>query len=163
VRVDSPIGRVVQRVAGSRPFAAVAPKVVPPLDRFVHRLTGGRIILSEGLLPGLMLTTTGHKSGEPRTAPLATLPDGDSLVVVASNFGKPHHPAWSTNLLHHPQATVTYRRQTFPVVAHMLTQDEKAAMWPKLTAMWPVYDRYVERSKRDLRVFRLDRSGSTPG
>src|SRR5947208_10123071 len=61
VRVDSPIGRVVQRVAGSRPFAAVAPKVVPPLDRFVHRLTGGRIILSEGLLPGLMLTTTGHK------------------------------------------------------------------------------------------------------
>jgi len=161
VRVDSPIGRVVQRVAGSRPFAAVAPKVVPPLDRLVHRLTGGRVIISEGLLPGMMLTTIGHKSGEPRRVPLATLPDGDTLVVVASNFGKPHHPAWSTNLLHHPQATVAYRRQTFPVVAHLLTQEEKAEMWPKLTAMWPVYDRYVERSKRDLRVFRLERGGST--
>jgi deazaflavin-dependent oxidoreductase (nitroreductase family) len=161
VRVDSTLGRVVQRVAGSRPFAAVAPKVVPPLDRVVHRLTGGRVIISEGLLPGLMLTTTGRKSGRPRTVPLATLPDGESLVVVASNFGRPDHPAWSTNLMHHPQATVTYRRQTFAVEAHLLTPEEKTEMWPKLTAMWPVYDRYVERSKRDLRVFRLERSGST--
>jgi deazaflavin-dependent oxidoreductase (nitroreductase family) len=162
VRIDSPIGRIVQRVAGSRPFAAVAPKVVPPLDRFVHRLTGGRVLLNEALLPGLMLTATGHKSGEPRTVPLATMPDGDALVVVGSNFGRPHHPAWSTNLIHHPEATVNYRRETFPVVAHQLSEEEKADMWPKLTAMWPVYDRYVERSQRDLRVFRLERDRPAP-
>jgi hypothetical protein len=94
----SPLERVVGRIAGSAPFAAVAPKFVPPLDRFLYRISGGRILLSQALLPGLVLATTGHSSGERRIVPLATLPEGADFLVVGSNFGRPTHPAWTTNL-----------------------------------------------------------------
>ena len=156
--LDTPIGRVVQRVAGSTGFARLAPPILTRLDRAVHKVTGGRVQLSRALLPSLMLTTTGRRTGLPRVAPLATLPDGDDLIVVGSNFGREHHPAWSSNLLAEPEATVSYRRETFPVTAHLLTDEEKDAVWPELTKMWPNYDRYSERAGREIRVFRLSRS-----
>src|SRR5437588_711067 len=137
VDLHSPLGRAVQRVAGSAPFAAVAPKVVPRLDRLVNRLTGGRVIISQALLPSLMLTTTGRVTGRPRTVPLATMPVDSGFLVVGSNFGKPAHPAWSTNLLHQPEAQITYRGRTLPVRAHLLSDDEKRAAWPRLTTFWP--------------------------
>lgn len=149
------MGKVVQRVAGSAGFAKVAPKIVPPLDRMISKLTGGRFVLSQGLLPSLVLTTTGRKSGQPRTAPLATLPVDDGFLVVGSNFGREHHPAWTSNLLANPDASVTYRGRTIPVTARLLDDAEKSEVWPQLTALWPTYDRYVERSGRNLRVFRL--------
>ena len=150
------VGRVVQRVAGSSAFRRVAPAVLPPLDRFVNRISGGRIHLSAGMLPSLILTTTGAKSGEPREAPLACLPrDDGSFLVVGSNFGREHHPAWTGNLIKTPEATVLYRRRTFPVTAHLLSDEEKAEVWPELTKAWPTFDRYVEVSGRSLRVFRL--------
>src|SRR6187200_1585279 len=99
VDVNGMIGRTVQRVAGSPGFARVAPRVVPPVDRFLSRITGGRLVLSQALVPSLVLTTTGRRSGQPRAAPLACLPDDDgSFLVVGSNFGRQHHPAWTFNL-----------------------------------------------------------------
>jgi deazaflavin-dependent oxidoreductase (nitroreductase family) len=157
VRVDGPVGRVVQKVAGSAAFARVAPKVVPPMDKVLHRLSGGRFVLSAALLPSLVLTTTGAKSGEPREAPLATLPVEGGFLVVGSNFGREKHPAWTGNLLKNPEATVSYKGQRIPVTARLLDDDEKEAVWPQLTTLWPTYDRYVERSGRNLRVFRLER------
>ena len=154
--VDSVFGRFMQRLAGSRGFAKVAPHVVPPLDRFVHRISRGRIVLSSGMLPIMVLTTTGAKSGQPRTSPLATLPQHDgTFLVVGSNFGKDHHPAWTANLITTPEASVSFKGREIPVTAQLLDDEEKAEAWPLLTAMWPTFDRYVERSGRDLRVFRL--------
>jgi deazaflavin-dependent oxidoreductase (nitroreductase family) len=154
--VNGPVGRVVQRVAGSAGFSKVAPRIVPPADRLLHKLTGGRVILSRALLPSLVLTTTGRTSGLPREAPLACLPEPDgSFLVVGSNFGREAHPAWTSNLLHEPAATVSYKGRDVAVRAHPLSAEEKAEAWPRLVAMWPTYDRYVERSGRDLRVFRL--------
>jgi deazaflavin-dependent oxidoreductase (nitroreductase family) len=154
--VDSRIGRFMQRLAGSPGFARIAPHVVPPIDRLLHRISGGRIVMSSGLLPILVLTTTGARSGRPRTSPLATLPQRDgTFLVVGSNFGKEHHPAWTGNLIKTPDATISFRGREVPVTAHLLDDDEKAEVWPLLTAMWPTFDRYVERSGRDLRVFRL--------
>lgn len=147
--------QLIDGIAGSAAFGAVAPKIFPPLDRFLHRATGGRVLMSRLMLPSLVLTTTGHKSGEPRVVPLATLPDGDTFLVVGSNFGRPHHPAWTTNLLHHPEASVDYHRRSFPVVGTLLSDEEKAEVWPRLTARWPSYDRYEDRSHRNIRVFRL--------
>lgn len=156
--VQSPIGRVVQKMAGSGWFAKVAPTFIPRLDRFLHRVSGGRIIISGGLLPSMMLTTTGRKSGQQRSVPLATLPVDGGWIVVGSNFGREHHPAWSSNLLAEPKATVSFKGTTYDVVAHPLDDDEKQALWPQLTTFWPVYDKYVERSGRDLRVFRLEKT-----
>ena len=155
--VDTPIGRAVQRMAGSPAFAKVAPKVVPKLDRALHRLTGGRVILSGGMVPSLMLTATGAKTGQPRRTPLATMPYDGHLYIVGSNFGRESHPAWSANLIKTPRARVSFKGEEFDVDAHLLSPEEKAAMWPELLKVWPTYDRYVERSGRDLRVFRLER------
>lgn len=156
VDVDGPVGRVVQKVAGSHAFAPVAKHVVPRLDRVLNRVTGGRFVLSALLVPSLVLTARGAKTGEPRTTPLATLPEDDgSFLVVGSNFGQPRHPAWTGNLLTNPDATVTYAGRTFPVHAQLLEGEQRALAWPRLTQVWPVYDRYVEMSGRELRVFRL--------
>ena len=148
---------MTQWVAGSSAFRAVGPKVVPPVDRMLSRLTGGRVVLSGSMVPSLVLEATGAQSGRTRTTPLACLPeDGGSFLVVGSNFGRERHPAWTANLRAHPGATVTFRGRRIPVTARLLDAGEKAAVWPRLTAVWPNYDRYSEVSGRDLRVFRLE-------
>lgn len=149
---------VIERMAAAPWFAKVAPKIVPRMDRAVHRLTGGRVLLSSLYLPALLLTTTGRKSGLPRTVPIACFPEGDGLVVVASNFGREHHPAWSSNLLANPEVTVDYKGKTFPAKARLLDADQKAALWPKILRRWPNFDMYAERSGRDLRVFMIERA-----
>lgn len=159
VDVNGPVGRAVQKVAASQAFVPVAKHVVPHVDRALNRLTRGRFVVAALLAPSLVLTARGAKSRQPRTTPLVTLPDDDgSFLVVGSNFGQPRHPAWTGNLLTHPEATVTYRGETFPVHAQLLTGEERAQAWPRLTRIWPVYDRYAERSGRELRVFRLVRA-----
>jgi deazaflavin-dependent oxidoreductase (nitroreductase family) len=156
LKIDSPIGRAVVKMSGSKTFRAVGPKIVPHLDRTLHRLTGGRVIMSGGMLPSLVLTTTGAKTGQKRTTPLATKPEGKSWYVVGSNFGREKHPAWTANLAANPDAEISFRAKTVPVHAHQLTAEEKAELWPQLVKFWPNYDVYTERSGRDLRVFRLD-------
>lgn len=155
VSQDSLVGRTVLRMAASPSFARVAPSVVPRLDRLVHRVTGGRTTMSAGMVPTVVLTTTGARSGEPRTVPLACVPDGDDLYVVGSNYGRDRHPAWSANLIAAPRARASFDSREYDVEAYLLTPDEKADAWPRLVQAWPAYDTYVERSGRDLRVFRL--------
>jgi deazaflavin-dependent oxidoreductase (nitroreductase family) len=155
VRVDR-IRRLVDWVSNTTAFAAVAPKVVPRLDRFLYRVSGGRFMTAQGRLPALMLTTIGHRSGEPRQAPLACLPERDgSFVVVGSNFGRERHPAWTTNLLADPNATVGFGRRTIPVVATLLDDEQRDEMWGRLVEVFPNFEPYEERSGRHLRVFRL--------
>lgn len=157
---DSRIGRAVQRVASTRGFAAVGSKVFPPIDRVLNRVTGGRVALSQSLVPSLVLTTTGRRSGQRRLTPLATLPVDGGFLVVGSNFGKEHHPAWTANLLANSEAMVTFKGDDIPVVARLLDPDEKAEVWPDLLRIWPAWTSYTERSGRDLRVFRLERQSS---
>jgi deazaflavin-dependent oxidoreductase (nitroreductase family) len=154
--VRTALTSVARRLASAPWFARIGPKVVPPLDRVLHRLSGGRILLPRIVLPSMVLTTTGHRSGLPREAPLICLPEPDgSFVVVGSNFGREGHPAWTTNLLHQPKAEVSHEGRRIPVVAHLLEGDDRAEVWPRLIGVWPAYDTYVERSGRELRVFRL--------
>jgi deazaflavin-dependent oxidoreductase (nitroreductase family) len=155
-KIDGPLGKVVVKLSGTKTFMRIGPKVVPHLDRVLHKASGGRIILSGGMLPSLMLTATGAKSGQQRTTPLATKPEGDHWYVVGSNFGRDSHPAWTANLIANPDAEVSFKARDTPVRAHLLTAEEKAELWPRLVKFWPNYDVYTERSGRDLRVFRLD-------
>ena len=155
-RVDGPVGRAMQKMATSSWFRKVGPKVVPPTDRFLHKVTGGRVIVSRLLVPSLVLTTTGRKSGLPRESPLACVPDpAGGWWVVGSNFGREAHPAWTGNLIATPEATVSYEGTTCAVDAHLLTDDEKAQVWTTLTTAWPAYDQYVASSGRNIRVFKL--------
>lgn len=147
---------LVERMSGAAWFSKIGPKVIPRVDRFVHRVTGGRFVPSGLYVPVLLLTTIGRKSGLERTVPLATFRSGDTFVVVASNFGREHHPAWSSNLLANPAATVEYRKQRVVVTARMADEAEKAELWPSIVKRWPNFDTYAARSGRELRVFLLD-------
>jgi deazaflavin-dependent oxidoreductase (nitroreductase family) len=147
---------LVPLLTGTRTFTRVGPRIVPPLDRFVHHLTRGRTTFSELTAPTLVLTTTGHRSGHPREAPLACVVEpGGTWLVVGSNFGRERHPAWTANLQHQPRAQVTHRGRTVPVTATLLEGAARDEAWNALNRLLPVYDRYEDRSGRDLRVFRL--------
>ncbi|MEO6629170.1 MAG: nitroreductase/quinone reductase family protein, partial [Aquihabitans sp.] len=123
--VDGPMSRAVRKVATSKSFRKVAPTVLPPVDRALHRVSGGRLNLSGLIVPSLVLTTIGQKSGLPRESPLACVPDGElGWFVVGSNFGQQKHPAWTGNLLAHPEASVAYKKRTYSVIAHPLTDDQ---------------------------------------
>ncbi|MFF9406529.1 nitroreductase family deazaflavin-dependent oxidoreductase [Streptomyces anandii] len=159
MRIQDGARRTVQKVSSTRAFARLAPHVVPALDRAVHRLSGGRTLLSAGMLPALVLTTTGARSGLPRRTPLACVPeaDGRGRLLIGSNFGRPGHPAWSHNLLAHPDAEVSLRGEDFPVRAVLLTGEERAAAWRTALALWPPYAAYQARVTREIRVFRIVR------
>src|SRR4051812_5713163 len=156
VGLDSRVGKAVVKMAGSKSFMRIGPKVVPHLDRFLHKVSGGKFISSGGLLPSLVLTTTGAKTGQKRTTPLATKPGGEGWYVVGSNFGGEKPPAWTANLIANSDAEVSFKGRNTPVKAHLLTAEEKAEVWPRLVQFWPNYGVYVGRSGRDPRVFKLD-------
>jgi deazaflavin-dependent oxidoreductase (nitroreductase family) len=105
----------------------------------------------------LLLTTTGRKSGRQYTTPLACFSDADDLVVVASNNGQDHHPAWWLNLEHTPEAEVRYGRERLRVRAELATGDERARLWPWLQQQNPPYVRYEKLTKREIPVVVLKR------
>ncbi|GAB2862596.1 nitroreductase family deazaflavin-dependent oxidoreductase [Actinoallomurus bryophytorum] len=147
---------VARRLASAPWFAKIGPKVVPPLDRALHRISGGRLLLPQLVLPSMVLTTTGSRTGLPRQTPLICMPEDDgSFVIVGSNFGREGHPAWTGNLLRQAKAEVSYRGRTIPVTAELLEGADRDEVWPRLIRVWSVYDTYVERAGRRLRVFRL--------
>ena len=147
---------IVQKVSSTRGFAKVAPHVIPVMDKVVHRLSGGKVLLSAQMLPGVVLTAVGAKSGLPRRTPLACMPeDGGTFVLVGSNFGRTDHPAWTANLLRHPEAEVSWKGRDIPVTAELLVGDARAAAWKELLRFWPPYAAYAARIEREIRLFRL--------
>ncbi|MEU9296905.1 nitroreductase family deazaflavin-dependent oxidoreductase [Streptomyces sp. NPDC048266] len=154
-----PVGRgLVQKMSSTRAFARVAPHVIPAMDRAVHRLTRGKVLLSAQMLPGLVLTARGARSGLPRVTPLACMPEPDGgWLLVGSNFGRPGHPAWTANLLAHPDAEVNWRGEDVPVRAELLTGEARAAAWRTALRFWPPYATYQARVEREIRLFRLTR------
>lgn len=163
--------RLVQKVSSTRAFARIAPHLVPAMDRTVHRLTRGRVLLSAQMLPGVVLTVPGARSGQLRTTPLACMPEhGDSRgggqgkgepgswILVGSNFGRTGHPAWTANLLAHPEAAViSWKGRDIPVRARLLAGAERAAVWETALRFWPPYAAYQARIDREIRLFRLER------
>ncbi|MEU5685434.1 nitroreductase family deazaflavin-dependent oxidoreductase [Streptomyces venezuelae] len=153
--------RLVQKVSSTRAFAKVAPHFIPAMDRAVHRLTRGKVLPSARMLPGVILTARGAKSGLARRTPLACMPEegGQSWVLVGSNFGRPGHPAWTANLLANPDAEVSWRAIDVPVRARLLAGEERAEVWEAALRFWPPYAAYQSRVEREIRLFRLERRG----
>ena len=151
--------RLVQKVSSTRTFARIAPHVIPVMDRAVHRLTGGKVLLSARMLPGVILTARGAKSGLPRRTPLACMPERDrgSWLLIGSNFGRPGHPDWTANLLAHPDAEINWRGADVPVTARLLAGEERAEAWAAALRFWPPYASYQDRIEREIRLFRLER------
>jgi deazaflavin-dependent oxidoreductase (nitroreductase family) len=103
----------------------------------------------------LLLTTTGHKSGEQRTTPLIHRADGDGYVVVASKGGAPDHPTWYKNLEANPDAKIQVKDEEIPVKATTAEGDERERLWGKMNEVWPPYDDYQKKTDRKIPVVRL--------
>ncbi|WP_318841902.1 nitroreductase family deazaflavin-dependent oxidoreductase [Rhodococcus sp. Z13] len=103
-------------------------------------------------IPVCLLTTTGRKTGRPRTAPLLFLEDGDKVVLVASQGGLPKHPLWFRNLQANPEVTVQIRSRVRTMRARVATDEERAVYWPRLTAMYPDFDNYQSWTDRVIPV-----------
>ena len=126
---------------------------------WLYRVSGGRLGARAGGIPMLMLTTRGRRSGAARSVVLAYLPDGDDLVIVASNSGSDHHPAWWLNLRAAPEATVQVGPETRRVRAALATPAERARLWPVLKTTNPFYAGYEQRTRREIPVVILRAAG----
>lgn len=126
--------------------------VGPGLDRLLFRLSRGRLTTGTGVVPILLLTTTGRRTGRPRTTPVAYLRDGQDIVLVASNVGNPGHPQWFLNLQAQPVAQLSIGARTQTYTARVVTGPERDRLWHRLTAHAPTYAMYQARAGRDLPV-----------
>jgi deazaflavin-dependent oxidoreductase (nitroreductase family) len=126
-------------------------KAMNALHRIVLTVSFGRLGWSALGMPVLELTTTGRKSGEPRKVMLTSpLQLGDTLAIVASRGGDDRHPAWFLNLRDHPAVTVTMNGKSRPMQARIATPEEKAELWPRLTADHKNYAGYQSKTQRDI-------------
>ncbi len=127
-------------------------KVINAVHTRLYRVSRGLLGHRAAGLASLLLTTTGRRSGAPRTVALTYVPDGEDYVVVASNGGADRHPAWWLNLREAPRATIQVGRDVVPIVAHAADPHERARLWPKLTAANPFYARYELITERPIPV-----------
>ncbi|SEF22306.1 deazaflavin-dependent oxidoreductase, nitroreductase family [Amycolatopsis pretoriensis] len=125
-------------------------------DKKLHKAFGGRVsLVALAGLPSLRLTTTGRKSGQLRSTNLLYFPHGADLVLTASNWGRPHDPAWALNLRANPKAQVALKGRPGEVVARELHGEEYDTMWRELLGFWPGYAMEQQEAGRRLPVFLL--------
>lgn len=141
----TPVTTMLRSVGRTSAFSSLYRRVGPKLDPWLMRRSGGRTITRLYGLPALLLDTTGAKSGLARTSPLLYLRDNEDFVVVGTNFGQFHHPAWTTNLLAHPEAHVEIGPVRIAVVAKLADQGTWEKNWARFCALYPGYANYLER------------------
>ena len=129
--------------------------LAPRIDKVLIPPTNGRLS-SFGIGKVGLVTTTGAKSGLQRTQPLTLIKDSCGLLAIGSNYGRPQHPAWSANLLAHPDCTVEFMAPAAQYRAELLTGDARAAAWATAVDFYAGYERYrASCAPRQIRVFRL--------
>jgi F420H(2)-dependent quinone reductase len=125
------------------------------IHAIAYRISGGRIVGAVGPAGILLLTTTGRRTGRPRTAPLLFVREGDALVVVGSQGGHDTHPAWCLNLQTNPTAIVQVGRQRFSVDAAELEGEARERCWERLVAAYGGYAEYRNRTDRRFPIIAL--------
>jgi len=134
---DSPVGWVADHIRG----------YVDSEGEKGHRWRGANTLL---------LTTRGRKSGKLRRTALIYGRDGDEYIVVASKGGAEKHPEWYLNLVVDPAIQVQVGPKKFMARARTASSEEKPALWRLMTSIWPDYDSYQQRTKREIPVVVLE-------
>lgn len=150
---------LVNRFSATRAGSWLVKHLASRLDPVLFKASNGRFT-STGVptLPMLTLTATGRKSGRLRSVQLAYLADGDDYLVVASAMGQERHPDWRYNIEAEPRVHVQVRGASFAAVAEPLGDDEKGRHWPAIKRAIPQMGVYEQRTRRNIRVFRLRRA-----
>ncbi|WP_413464386.1 nitroreductase family deazaflavin-dependent oxidoreductase [Dietzia sp. PP-33] len=143
----------------SKPWVLGVIKVMSRVNTWAYRVSGGRVggnwrvgSALKAPVPVCLVTTTGRKSGEPRTVPLLHLPDGDRVLLVASQGGLPKHPQWYRNILVNPDVTVQVGRRTREMTAREATPSERAELWPRLVERYADFASYQANTSRVIPV-----------
>jgi deazaflavin-dependent oxidoreductase (nitroreductase family) len=126
------------------------------VDRYVETNGEEGYVWRNGA-PILILTTTGNKSGQPRSNALIFGRHGDDYLVVGSKGGAPQPPGWYTNLVANPEVQVQVKGDRFAAHARTATPAEKPELWKTMTDIWPDYDQYQQRTERAIPVVILTR------
>jgi deazaflavin-dependent oxidoreductase (nitroreductase family) len=135
---------------------AAALRALGKLNVPIYRLTGGRLMNKVGRAPVMLLTSTGRRSGQPRTAPVVYGEDGERLVVISSNGGNHNTPGWAYNLDANPDAEVEIRGRRRPVRARVVEGQERAELWRRMNQLYGGFDDYDANVTRDIAVFVLE-------
>jgi deazaflavin-dependent oxidoreductase (nitroreductase family) len=129
---------------------------MPPLERLLERRSGGRVQLSGLLVPSLVLHSIGARSGMRRDTLLMYAPDGQGRAIVAgTSFAGSRHPAWTYNLMAHPDAAISVRGRRMPVRATLIGDADREKAWRRIERQWPGYRAYERESGRTVRLFLL--------
>ena len=142
-----------------KPITTKIIKGMSTAHTWIYTRSGGRLgrtwrvgsALRHGV-PICLLTTTGRRSGEPRTVPLLHLPEGNRVILVASQGGLPTNPQWYGNLVAQPEVVVRVGRTSREMRARTADDTERAALWPKLTAVYSDFDTYQSWTDRQIPV-----------
>lgn len=136
-------------------------KAMNTIHRGALKLTGGRVGWRTSGMEVLELTTTGRKSGQPRTVMLTSpLQQGDTLVIVASRGGDDRHPAWFHNLRDNPDVDVVVGGQPKKRMrARVASADERADLWPQITSAHRNYAGYQTKTTREIPLVLLEPAG----
>jgi deazaflavin-dependent oxidoreductase (nitroreductase family) len=126
----------------------------------IYRLSRGRLMSKVGDGPVLLLTTTGRKSGEPRTAPILYLKRGDAMVLIDTNAGNEKLPGWSHNLKANPRAEVQIGREKLAVTARVAEGAEREELWRACSEQYSGFDEYITWMKRTPSVWVLEPVGA---
>ena len=133
-------------------------KTVNAAHRAAVKFTGGRFGWKAGGMPVVELTTTGRKSGTPRTVMLTSpIQDGDRILIVASRGGDPQHPAWFLNLRDEPKVEVSFKGGAKqPMLARIATPEERAELWPRVVTTYKGYGGYQTKTDREIPLVFLE-------
>lgn len=153
--------RVVQRFISLPLITRFFAPFIAKVDRPILKLTKGHFSPT-GFIAGwpvINLTTTGAKSGKPRTIPLIGISDGQKIILIATNFGLEKNPAWYHNLKSNSAARVSYRGLTTTYRAYEASEDERERYWQMAETTYPGYRQYRQRSNRVIPVMVLEPEG----
>jgi deazaflavin-dependent oxidoreductase (nitroreductase family) len=153
------VQKSLRRVAAGGPGSWLFARILYRIDGPVHRLTRGRYTFASLLagIPVVMLTTTGAKSGQPRTVPVLGIPTQGAVAIIASNFGQFRHPGWYHNLRAHPDAEVVVDGINRRVRAVEADDERRAEIWQEGLRVYPGFAQYEQRAlHRRISVFVLE-------
>ena len=142
--------RVMQHIPASTIGATVFSKFLHYVDPPLMRISKDRLSIPSILtgLPVVILTSTGAKSGQARTKPVIGIPDGDNVVLIASNWGQGRNPAWYYNLRANPVAELEFGGHSGTYTAREVTEpDEYQRLWQKAAGVYIGFDKYQRRTE----------------
>jgi deazaflavin-dependent oxidoreductase (nitroreductase family) len=134
-------------IRNSRPLA-LAMKYFARAHIWAYQRTDGIVGARLLWFPAALVTTTGRKTGEPRTTPTLYLSDGDRVILPASFGGRDTNPGWYHNLQSNPKVHVQIRGEHRDLIARDATDEERKRLWPRLIRMYPPYRNYREATDR---------------